>query len=147
MKGLFSVIIVIVLAVFGCAAAEPALVKFQPKSPDEAAIKEVLRVWLNGMENCDREAIRSCFTQNAKIMTSGRERHIVSLDEYINSGACQEKGEKIYFKVPEIKSINSDQAEVYIGVSIFSSKRDIEVDFNMLFIKEHGKWKIKTRTY
>ena len=123
--------IVIVLAVvLSCGQNEP-LSNYEPKSPQEQALKSVLLDFQDGVNTQDSDKIGNLIHENASIMT-GRERQILSRAEYIKILPQRLKEyPPIALGKPKM-SVSGDKAEVkiymtrgeYNGLIVYNMKLD-----------------------
>ena len=70
-----------ITAILSCGQNEP-LTNYEPKSPQEQALKSILLDFQDGVNTRDSKKIENLIHEKASIMT-GRERKILSKEEYI----------------------------------------------------------------
>ena len=75
------VLAIVITALISCGRNEP-LADYEPKSPQEQALKNVLLDFQDGVNTLDAVKIANLIHENASIMT-GRDRKILSKAEYV----------------------------------------------------------------
>ncbi|MGD9044925.1 MAG: hypothetical protein PVG06_14500 [Desulfobacterales bacterium] len=119
-----------VAAILSCGQNEP-LANYEPKSPQEQALKSVLLDFQDGVNTQDSDKIGNLIHENAAIMT-GRERKILSRAEYMKILPQRLKEyPPIALGKPKI-SVSGDKAEVkiymtrgnYNGLIVYNMKLD-----------------------
>jgi hypothetical protein len=106
------VFVSIVLIILSCGRNEP-LSTYEPKSPQEAALKNILLEFQNGANLRDAEKIESLIHAEASVMI-GRERKILSKAEYRKILRQRlDDNPSIALGKPKIK-VSGDTAEVKI---------------------------------
>jgi hypothetical protein len=106
------VFVSIVLIILSCGRNEP-LSTYEPKSPQEAALKNILLEFQNGANLRDAEKIESFIHAEASVMI-GRERKILSKAEYRKILRQRlDDNPSIALGKPKIK-VSGDTAEVKI---------------------------------
>ena len=130
-----------VAAILSCGQNEP-LSNYEPKSPQEQALKSVLLDFQDGVNTQDSDKIGNLIHENALIMT-GRERKILSRAEYIKILPLRLKEyPPIALGKPKM-SVSGDKAEVkiymtrgeYNGLIVYNMKLD------------NNKWYIQSWKY
>jgi len=72
---------IVITAMISCGKDEP-LTNYEPKSPQEQALKSVMLDFQDGVNNLDSKKVGALIHENASIMT-GRERKIYSKAQYM----------------------------------------------------------------
>lgn len=142
-KMFLSVLVVLMVAfVSGCATS---LRDFQPATPDEAGIKEFFLKMEEMSRKNDLDGLVQLYHPKAKIM-SGRERTMLSREEYLK--AIKESRDKvlIQYGIPKIKKIEGKKAEVDIILRI-SGTNNVTLYTKFLLIRSNGKWLAMERTF
>ena len=128
-------------AILSCGQNEP-LANYEPKSPQEQALKSILLDFQKGVNTLDSDKIGNLIHEKAEIMT-GRERKILSREEYIKILPQRLKEyPPIALGKPKM-SVSGDQAEVkiymtrgnYNGLIVYNMKLD------------NNKWYIQSWKY
>jgi hypothetical protein len=120
---------IIAITILSCGRDEP-IANYEPKSPEEQALKSVLLEFQNGVNNRDSKQIINLIHDDASIMT-GRDRKILSRTEYLKILPKRlAENPPIALGKPKM-AISDDYAEVktYIargdhkGLIVFNMKR------------------------
>jgi len=139
MKRLVFFIVITVIA--SCGQNEP-LTNYEPKSPQEQALKSVLLDFQDGVNTLDSKKVENLIHEKASIMT-GRERKTLSKKEYINILPERlAENPPIALGIPKMK-VSGDKAEVKIYMT--RGNYNSLVVFNMKF--ENNKWYIQGWKY
>jgi len=139
MKQLVFFIVITVIA--SCGQNEP-LTNYEPKSPQEQALKSVLLDFQDGINTLDSKKVENIIHEKASIMI-GRERKILSKKEYINILPERlAENPPIALGIPKMK-VSGDKAEVKIYMT--RGNYNSLVIFNMKF--ENNKWYIQGWKY
>ena len=139
MKRLVFFIVITVIA--SCGQNEP-LANYEPKSPQEQALKSVLLDFQDGVNTLDSKKVENLIHEKASIMT-GRERKTLSKKEYINILPERlAENPPIALGIPKMK-VSGDKAEVKIYMT--RGNYNSLVVFNMKF--ENNKWYIQDWKY
>ena len=130
-----------VTAILSCGQNEP-LADYQPKSPREQAIKNILLDFQEGINTLDAAKIENLIHEKAEIMT-GRDRKILSRSEYIKM-LPQRIAENPPISLGRPKmAISGDRAEVKIYMT--------RGDYNGLIVFDmtlyNNEWYIQSWTY
>jgi hypothetical protein len=129
-----------VTAILSCGQNEP-LADYEPKSPQEQAIKSILLDFQESVNTLNSDKIKNLIHEKAAIMT-GRDRKILSRSEYIKI-LPQRLAENPPISLGKPKmAISGDRAEVkiymargdYSGLIVF----DMKLDNNQWYIQS---WK------
>jgi hypothetical protein len=136
---MISSVLIILIALNGCVTT---LQSYQPKGPEEIAIKELLMKWENTFNNHDAPGNLALWNDNARIMY-GRERQIASKKEY-NSILPERMKSVPSIKVgsPDIK-VSGSTAEVKVTLTAGNNLTATTFDL----IKENGLWSILSWKY
>ena len=135
------VFIIVATAAISCGQSEP-LSTYEPKSPQELALKNVFLKFQNGVNERDAKKIESLIHENASLMI-GRDRKIISKAEY--SRILPKRladNPPIALGKPRMK-VSGDKAEVriymtrgrYNGLTVFNMKL------------ENSRWLIQSWKY
>jgi len=110
---------IIIVAMLSCGQNEP-LTNYEPKSPQERALKSILLDFQDGVNTLDAKKIESLIHPKASLMT-GRERNILSKEEYVNILPKRLAGNpSIALGKPKM-TVSGDKAEVKIYTLLFYS--------------------------
>ena len=128
-------------AILSCGQNEP-LANYEPKSPQEQALKSVLLDFQDGVNTLDSAKIGNLIHEKAAIMT-GRDRKILSRAEYIKILPQRlAQYPPIALGKPKM-SVSGDNAEIKIYMT--------RGDYNALIIYnmklDNNKWYIQTWKY
>lgn len=128
-------------AILSCGQNEP-LANYEPRSPQEQALKNILLEFQDGVNTQDSDKIENLIHKKAAIMT-GRDRKILSRAEYIKI-LPQRLAENppVLLGKPEM-AVSRDKAEV----KIYMTRGDYKglIVFNMTF--DNNKWYIQSWKY
>ena len=130
-----------ITAILSCGQNEP-LVDYEPKSPQEQALKDVLLDFQDGVNTLDSMKVGNLIHEKASIMT-GRDRKILSRAEYVKI-LPQRLAENPSIQLGKPKmTVTGDKAEA----KIYMTRGDYNslVVFNMKL--EDSKWSIKSWEY
>ena len=119
-----------ILAMISCGRNEP-LADYEPKSPEEVALKTVFLEFQDGVNRRDAEKVANLIHDNASLMV-GRDRNVLSRSEYIK--VLPERlaeNPSIALGRPKMK-ISGETAEVriymtrgnYNGLIVYNMKKD-----------------------
>ncbi len=131
----------IIFALLSCGRNEP-LSTYEPKSPQEAALKSSLLIFEQSVNTCNAEEIEDLIHEKASIMI-GRERKILSKSEYIKILPQRlADNPSIALGKPKIK-VTGNKAEV----KIYLTRGDFNglIVYNMVL--ENNKWYIENWKY
>ena len=135
------VFFIVITAIASCGQNEP-LTNYEPKSPQEQALKSVLLDFQDGVNTLDSKKVENLIHEKASIMT-GRERKTLSKKEYINILPERlAENPPIALGIPKMK-VSGDKAEVKIYMT--RGNYNSLVVFNMKF--ENNKWYIQGWKY
>ena len=130
-----------ILAMIACGQNEP-LADYEPKSPEEAALKTIFLEFQDAVNRKDSEKVANAIHENAKIMV-GRERTTLTKADYSKILASRlAENPPISFGKPKMK-ISGETAEVriymtrgnYNGLIVYNMKKD------------YSKWYIQNWRY
>ena len=139
MKQLVFFIVITVIA--SCGQNEP-LTNYEPKSPQEQALKSVLLDFQDGVNTLDAKKIESLIHPKASLMT-GRERKTLSKEEYVKILPKRLAGNpSIALGKPKM-TVSGDKAEVKIYMT--RGNYNGLVVYNMIL--EDNKWYIQGWKY
>ena len=139
MKQLVFFIIITVIA--SCGQNEP-LTNYEPKSPQEQALKSILLDFQDGVNTLDAKKIESLIHPKASLMT-GRERKTLSKEEYVKILPKRLAGNpSIALGKPKM-TVSGDKAEVKIYMT--RGNYNGLVVYNMIL--EDNKWYIQGWKY
>ena len=130
-----------ITSMLSCGQNEP-LADYEPKSPQEQALKDVLLDFQDGVNTLDSMKVGNLIHEKASIMT-GRDRKILSRAEYVKILPQRlAENPSIQLGKPKMK-VTGDKAEV----KIYMTRGDYNslVVFNMKL--ENSKWFIKSWEY
>jgi hypothetical protein len=128
-------------AILSCGQNEP-LANYEPRSPQEQALKSVLLDFQDGVNTQDSDKIGNLIHENASIMT-GRERQILSRAEYIKILPLRLKEyPPIALGKPKM-SVSGDKAEVKIYMT--RGNYNGLIAYNMKL--DDNKWYIQSWKY
>ncbi|MGD9237728.1 MAG: hypothetical protein PVF09_13685 [Desulfobacterales bacterium] len=131
----------VITAMLSCGQNEP-LTDYEPKSPQERALKKIMLDFQNGVNTKDSKKIENLIHQNAAIMT-GRDRQIISKADYIKILPIRlAENPPIALGKPKM-TVSGDKAEV----KIYMARGDYNglVVFNMKL--ENTRWYIQGWKY
>ena len=132
---------IVITVIASCGQNEP-LTNYEPKSPQEQALKSVLLDFQDGVNTLDSKKVENLIHEKASIMT-GRERKIFSKKEYISILPERlAENPPIALGIPKMK-VSGDKAEVKIYMT--RGNYNSLVVFNMKF--ENNKWYIQGWKY
>ena len=131
----------IIFAVLSCGRNEP-LSTYEPKSPQEAALKSSLLIFEHSVNTRNAEEIENLIHEKASIMI-GRERKILSKSEYIKILPQRlADNPPIALGIPKIKvSGNRAEVKIYLTRGNFNGL----IVYNM--VMENNKWYIENWKY
>ena len=130
-----------ITTVLSCDQNEP-IANYEPKSPQEQALKSILLDFQDGVNTLDADKIGNLIHENASIMT-GRERKIHSKTEYMKILPQRLKEyPPIALGKPKI-SVSGDKAEVKIYMT--RGNYNGLIVYNMTF--DNNKWYIQSWKY
>lgn len=139
MKQLVFFIVIMVIA--SCGQNEP-LTNYEPKSPQEQALKSILLDFQDGVNTLDAKKIESLIHPKALLMT-GRERKTLSKEEYVKILPKRLAGNpSIALGKPKM-TVSGDKAEVKIYMT--RGNYNGLVVYNMIL--EDNKWYIQGWKY
>ena len=139
MKQLVFFIVITVIA--SCGQNEP-LTNYEPKSPQEKALKSILLDFQDGVNTMDAKKIESLIHPKASLMT-GRERKTLSKEEYVKILPKRLAGNpSIALGKPKM-TVSHDKAEVKIYMT--RGNYNGLVVYNMIL--EDNKWYIQGWKY
>jgi len=131
----------VIAAILSCGQNEP-LSNYEPKSPKEEMLKNILLDFQDGVNTLDSKKIENLIHGKASIMT-GRERKILSKAEYIKILPKRlAENPSIALGKPKM-TVSGDKAEVKIYMARGNSNS--LVVFNMKL--ENNKWYIQSWKY
>ncbi len=137
----YLVFAIALTAILSCGQNEP-LADYEPKSPQEQALKSILLDFQNGVNTLDSDKIGNLIHEKASIMT-GRDRKIISRAEYIKILPQRlVENPPIALGKPKM-TVSGDKAEVkiymtrgnYNGLIVYNMKLD------------NNKWYIQSWRY
>lgn len=134
-------IVLIMLVSLSCGRNEP-LSTYEPKSPQEAALKSLLLKFENYVNTRNAEMVASLIHEDASIML-GRERKILSKSEYRKILPQRlANNPSIALSQPKIKvSGNKAEVKVYLARGNFG----VLLVYNM--VQENNQWYIESWKY
>ena len=139
MKQLVFFIVITVIA--SCGQNEP-LTNYEPKSPQEQALKSILLDFQDGVNTLDAKKIENLIHPKASLMT-GRERKTLSKEEYVKILPKRLAGNpSIVLGKPKM-IVSGDKAEVKIYMT--RGNYNGLVVYNMIL--EDNKWYIQGWKY
>ena len=128
-------------AILSCGQNEP-LANYEPRSPQEQALKNILLAFQDGVNARDSDKIGNLIHEKAAIMT-GRDRKVLSRAEYVKI-LPQRLAENPPVSLGKPKmAVSGDKAEVKIYITRGDYKGLIV--FNMTF--DNNKWYIQSWKY
>ena len=139
MKQLVFFIVITVIA--SCGQNEP-LTNYEPKSPQEQALKSILLDFQDGVNTLDAKKIESLIHPKASLMT-GRERKTLSKEEYVKILAKRLAGNPSVALGKPKMTVSGDKAEVKIYMT--RGNYNGLVVYNMIL--EDNKWYIQGWKY
>jgi hypothetical protein len=128
-------------AILSCGQNEP-LANYEPRSPQEQALKNIMLAFQDGVNTRDSDKIGNLIHEKAAIMT-GRDRKIISKAEYIKT-LPQRLAENPPVSLGKPKmAVSGDKAEV----KIYMTRGDYKglVVFNLTF--DNHEWTIQGWKY
>ena len=128
-------------AILSCGQNEP-LANYEPRSPQEQALKNIMLAFQDGVNTRDSDKIGNLIHEKAAIMT-GRDRQIISKADYIKILPIRlAENPPIALGKPKM-TVSGDKAEV----KIYMARGDYNglVVFNMKL--ENTKWYIQGWKY
>ena len=130
-----------ITAILSCGQNEP-LTNYEPKTPQEKALKRILLDFQDGVNTLDSTKIENLIHEKASIMT-GRDRKILSKAEYIKILPKRlVENPSIVLGKPKM-TVSGDKAEVKIYMA--------RGDYNALVVfdmkLENDKWYIQSWKY
>ncbi len=135
------IFVLIIAAALSCGRNEP-LRTYEPKSPQEQALKSVLLDFQDGVNKRDSKKIENLIHENASLMT-GRDRKILSKTEYTKILPKRlAENPSIALGIPKIK-VSGDAAEVKIYMT--RGNYNGLIVYNMK--SENNKWYIRSWKY
>ena len=130
-----------IIAVLSCGQNEP-LTQYEPKSPQEQALKRILLDFQEGVNTKNSDRIEKLIHENASLMT-GKERKILSKADYIKILPTRlAENPSIALGKPQM-AVSGDLAEVKIYMA--RGDNNALVVFNMKL--ENSKWYIQSWKY
>ena len=135
------VLAIIIVAIISCGQNEP-LTNFEPKTPQERALKSMLLDFQDGVNTLDAKKIDRLIHPNASLMI-GRERKILTKKEYVKILPQRLAGNpSIALGKPKM-TVTGDKAEV----KIYITRGDYNglVVYNMIL--EDNTWYIQGWKY
>ena len=133
--------IIILAAILSCGQNEP-LSNYEPKSPQEKALKNILTDFQESTNTQDSQKLESLIHEDAALMV-GRERKILSKVAYSKVLPKRlAENPPVALGTPKM-SVTGDEAEIRIYITR-GEYNDLIV-FNMRM--ENGKWYIKSWKY
>jgi len=136
---MFLFLLIILVAFSGCATGPQS---YQPKSPEEVRIKDLLLKWEKTYNNHDVAGNLATWNDKAQIMYGGK-RKIASKKEYADILPERMRANPILnLGTPDIK-ISGDKAQVSTVLSVRGSQTPTV--FNL--IKENDTWSIISWKY
>ncbi len=139
MKQLVFFIVITVIA--SCGQNEP-LTNYEPKSPQEQALKSILLDFQDGVNTLDAKKIESLIHPKASLMT-GRERKTLSKEEYVKILPKRLAGNPSVSLGKPKMTVSGDKAEVKIYMT--RGNYNCLVVYNMIL--EDNKWYIQSWKY
>jgi hypothetical protein len=139
MKQLVFFIVITVIA--SCGQNEP-LTNYEPKSPQEQALKSILLDFQDGVNTLDAKKIESLIHPKASLMT-GRERKTLSKEEYVKILPKRLAGNPSVALGKPKMTLSGDKAEVKIYMT--RGNYNGLVVYNMIL--EDNKWYIQGWKY
>ena len=139
MKQLVFFIVITVTA--SCGQNEP-LTNYEPKSPQEQALKSILLDFQDGVNTLDAKKIESLIHPKASLMT-GRERKTLSKKEYVKILPKRLAGNPSVALGKPKMTVSGDKAEVKIYMT--RGNYNGLVVYNMIL--EDNKWYIQGWKY
>jgi len=139
MKQLVFFIVITVIA--SCGQNEP-LTNYEPKSPQEQALKSILLDFQDGVNTLDAKKIESLIHPKASLMT-GRERKTLSKEEYVKILPKRLAGNPSVALGKPKMAVSGDKAEVKIYMT--RGNYNGLVVYNMIL--EDNKWYIQGWKY
>ena len=139
MKQLVFFIVITVIA--SCGQTEP-LTNYEPKSPQEQALKSILLDVQDGVNTLDAKKIESLIHPKASLMT-GRERKTLSKEEYVKILPKRLAGNPSVALGKPKMTVSGDKAEVKIYMT--RGNYNGLVVYNMIL--EDNKWYIQGWKY
>ncbi len=134
-------VVIVLITLLSCGQDTP-LAEYEPESPGEKALKNVLLNFQSGINAKDSGTIADLIHEDASIMT-GRGRTIISKAMYVNVLPKRlAENPPVSLGKPKIK-ISDNQADVKIYMSRGNSR--VLVLFHMQF--ENNRWFIKGWEY
>ena len=116
----------------------------RPVSPDEEAIKAILKDYENAWNKKDTDGVVAFYHQKARIMT-GKNRNLVSRKHYRKILPDRFKTAKsLYFGVPRMKIVG-DKAKVKVKMKATGS--DMVMVITLSMVRQNGKWLIVKLRY
>ena len=126
----------------GCGRKDPPFSTYEPKSPQEQAIKDALLEFQEGVNQKKPERIAGLLHQDAMLMV-GRERHVLPRTEYVKILPKRLKENPPIYLGRARMNVAGEEAEVKV-YSTRGGSRYLIV-FQMRFVKD--KWQIKSWKY
>ena len=139
MKQLVFFIVITVIA--SCGQNEP-LTNYEPKSPQEQALKSILLDFQDGVNTLDAKKIETLIHPKASLMT-GRERKTLSKEEYVKILPKRLAGNPSVALGKPKMTLSGDKAEVKIYMT--RGNYNGLVVYNMIL--EDNKWYIQGWKY
>jgi len=139
MKQLVFFIVITVIA--SCGQNEP-LTNYEPKSPQEQALKSILLDFQDGVNTLDAKKIESLIHPKASLM-AGRERKTLSKEEYVKILPKRLAGNPSVALGKPKMTVSGDKAEVKIYMT--RGNYNGLVVYNMIL--EDNKWYIQGWKY
>jgi hypothetical protein len=131
----------IITAILSCGQNEP-LTHYEPKSPQEQALKSIMLDFQHGVNTQDSKKIENLIHENAAIMT-GRDRKIISKADYIKILLKRlAENPPIALGKPKM-TVAGDKAEVKIYMARGDNNALVVFDMKL----ENTKWYIQGWKY
>ena len=139
MKKITSVLFCVILTLVVLAGCVASLKRYKPKSPDEAAIKELLIKWEESWNNQDARGVLMLLNERAELMYRvGNDRKFATKREYVDMLLERMKVVlKLKLGAPTIKVLGN-KADVFVDIKIGNAK----TAFTYYLVKENGGWSI-----
>jgi len=135
------VLAIALTAILSCGQNTPLSV-YEPKSPQEQALKRVLLDLQDGVNTMNSEKVESLIQEKASIMV-GRDRKILSKAEYVKILPKRlAENPSIAFGTPKM-NVSGNKAEV----KIYMAYRDSNILISYTLQLENHKWYIQSWEY
>ena len=139
MKKITSVLCCVILTLIVLAGCAASLKRYKPKSPDEAAIKELLIKWETSWNNQDVKGVLMLLNEQAEVMYRiGKDRKFATKKEYKHM-LLERMKVVLNLKLgsPKIK-VSGNKADVFVDIKVGNAK----TAFTYHLVKENGSWSI-----